>query len=371
MLSVQIDSQSQQSHSASNRITVTIRNVGDHAVYLPRHRTPLFTPENHLMGNLFEVRGDDGMSAKFIGRYVRISPIDPSSYFERIDPGQSLSHDVDLAADYDLSAGRHYTVRYSQAFALDIKMDARGEIARTFDAEEPSNMAEFVADNGLALLMKNEAALVDAGGVCTADQTNQIWAARYLAGGLILKANKEIQGLFTIKEGKDEFGNTTYVGQIKQDNAYAYWFGSPDNNNNQVYLSKPSYTDYWRDDDDFVMMRNINALYLRIGAEGYLCGCSSSYPPTTAAWTNTTTNTINLCDRFFALPKSDGPYDSQLLTIIDEYSHFVDSWDTATGDFAYGMSGAHDLATRNRKEAVRNADNVMYYIGTFNTLVER
>jgi len=151
-LSVQIDSHWQQSRSASNRITVTIRNVSDRAVYLPRHRTPLFTPENHLMGNLFEVTGDDGASARFIGRYVRISPVDPSTYFERIDPGQSLSHDVDLAADYDLSSGRHYTVRYSQAFARDVNLDARGEIARTFDAQVPSNIAEFTADGGLTRL---------------------------------------------------------------------------------------------------------------------------------------------------------------------------------------------------------------------------
>lgn len=369
-LSVQIHSQWQQSRSASNRITVTIRNVSDHAVYLPRHRTPLFTPENHLMGNLFEVTGDDGASAKFIGRYVRISPIDPSTYFERIDPGQSLSHDVDLAADYDLSSGRHYTVHYSQAFARDVKLDARGEIARTFDAQVPSNIAEFIADGGLALLMKNQATVADAGKVCTADQTSQIWAARAPAGGLILKATKAIEGLFTVEEGKDQFGNTTYKGQVKQDNAYAYWFGSPDNDNNKVYLSRPSYTDYWKDDDDFVMMRNISTLYLRIGAEGYLCGCSSEYPEATAAWTNTTSNTINLCDRFFSLPKSDGPYDSRLLTIIHEYSHFVDSWDSATADYAYGMSGAHDLATIDRTQAVRNADSVMYYIGTFNTSIE-
>lgn len=91
------------------------------------------------MGNLFDVEDAEGHQAKFTGRFVRISPVNPSHYFARLDPGQSLSHDIDLAADYNLSVGRRYTVRYSQDFVVNVKMDEAVEIASTADAQEASN----------------------------------------------------------------------------------------------------------------------------------------------------------------------------------------------------------------------------------------
>lgn len=102
------------------------------------------------MGNVFDVEGADGRQAKFTGRFVRISPINPSHYFVRLDPGQSLSHDLDLAVDYDLSVGGRYTVRYSQDFVVNVKMDGAGEIASTADAQEASNTAEIIAERSLA-----------------------------------------------------------------------------------------------------------------------------------------------------------------------------------------------------------------------------
>jgi hypothetical protein len=368
-LQVHIDGQALQGAVSSNQLTVTIRNVSDHPVYLPRHRTPLFTPDGHLMGNVFEVTDQQGRPATFIGRYVRISPVNPSHFFVRIDPGQMLSHHLDLAADYDLTAGGRYRVRYSQDFVRTIETDASGEIANSSDAVEVSNTEEIVADKGMALLKRNEASAIGIGATCTANQMNIVAAARGAAPGLTMKALHALEGLFEVKEGKDDVGNKTYTGQIRADNAYTYWFGLPENRG-QAYLSRPSYTNYWKDNDDFVMIKSVNAIYLRVGAESYLCGCSSEYSPETAAWTNTSNSTINLCDRFFALPGSNGPYDSKLLTLVHEYSHFVDWRESSTGDYAYGMSGAHNLTTKNRKNAVRNADNVTYYVGTFNALVQ-
>jgi hypothetical protein len=154
-IQVHIDGQAPQGSVSSNQLTVTIRNVSDHAVYLPRHRTPLFTPDGHLMGNVFEVTDQEGRPATFIGRYVRVSPINPSHFFVRVDPGQTLSHLLDLAADYNLTAGEHYRVRYSQDFVRTVEIDASGEIANSSDAEEVSNTKQIVADKRTTLLKQN------------------------------------------------------------------------------------------------------------------------------------------------------------------------------------------------------------------------
>ncbi|WP_448096218.1 M35 family metallo-endopeptidase [Luteibacter yeojuensis] len=37
-----------------------------------------------------------------------------------------------------------------------------------------------------------------------------------------------------------------------------------------------------------------------------------------------------------------------------------------TADYVYGRNGAHELTTSNRANAVKNADNLMYFIGAAN-----
>jgi hypothetical protein len=126
-IDVQIVAHSRDATSPSSVITVLIRNVGNVPVYLPKPFTPLMTPDDHLMNNFFQVTSN-GVQARFIGRAIRISPDNPDHYFSRLDPGQSASHDTDLAMDYDLSAGGVFEVRYEQGFSTKYSQNEFGEI---------------------------------------------------------------------------------------------------------------------------------------------------------------------------------------------------------------------------------------------------
>ena len=81
------------------------------------------------MTNLFSVKDAHGQQAGFIGRFVHVIPDDPESYFIKINPGQSVSADVDLSNDYDLSAGGVFSVSYTQNYSLGYSISERGEIS--------------------------------------------------------------------------------------------------------------------------------------------------------------------------------------------------------------------------------------------------
>lgn len=345
-------------------ITVTLKNRGSSTLYLPKALTPLYTPDDHLMTNVFRLIDDQGRSPAFIGRYVHVLARDADAYYARIAPGEELSHELNLTSDYSLVPGNHYTISYEQPYAHGYQEDEHGNISD--DASRVrSNEIDIVASMDVPT-SQSRARPQTSSGQCTEDQMKAVGAARSESYQWVTKALSHLKGLYFVELGKNEFGTTTYSGRLKQDNIYDYWIG-PADNNGAPYLSRPSYTNYWRDNDDFVMMNSLSSVALRIGGESYLCGCPSTYPWNTAAWTQTAPrNIIHLCDYFFSLPTSDGAYDSQRLTIIHEISHFVDSWGAETADYAYGRDEAHAHTTSNREQAVRNADNLMYFVGSTN-----
>lgn len=117
--------------------------------------------------------------------------------------------------------------------------------------------------------------------------------------------------------------------------------------------------------DDFVMFGSISKIISKYGNEKYECGCGPGYEDT-AAWSETPKGLIHVCEKFFTLPKEYGRGDSQLLTLAHELSHFPGLWGEATLDYEYGMDKARELVKTNRKHAVYNGDNLMYFIDTIN-----
>ncbi|QWT22344.1 hypothetical protein KPL74_10130 [Bacillus sp. NP157] len=128
MLDVQVIGRSISNSAPSSVVTVTIRNIGNVPAYLPKPFTPTVTPDGHLQNNLFDVRDRTGQPAPFIGRYVKVIPDDPDTYYLKLLPGQFVTHDLDLAADYDLSRGGVFSAAYEQRFTTEVRQDARGEI---------------------------------------------------------------------------------------------------------------------------------------------------------------------------------------------------------------------------------------------------
>ena len=64
--------------------------------------------------------------------------------------------------------------------------------------------------------------------------------------------------------------------------------------------------------------------------------------------------------RAFFEARPVGGFDTRMGTVIHELSHMVPG--IGTDDIVYGVHGARDLADANHHRAVRNADNVEYFI---------
>ncbi|MCX7685235.1 MAG: M35 family metallo-endopeptidase [Acetobacteraceae bacterium] len=77
---------------------------------------------------------------------------------------------------------------------------------------------------------------------------------------------------------------------------------------------------------------------------------------TVAAYAMPATGALGFCARFFRMP--DAGLDSRFGTVIHELSHLV----ADTEDFAYGPRRAEALARENPGLAVRNADNLQYFV---------
>ncbi len=366
-IEVEIAPHSVINQTPSSVVTVTVRNVGAAAVYIPKSLSPLYTPGDHLMTRVFEVTNSEGSEAAFTGRMVKVAPRDPDTFFFKIDAGQSMSQDVDLAVDYDLAAGGAFNVSYDQAYTKAVHTDANDEIDSPleYQASQPATiwLGPPVSPSHSRKFARLLTPVSSDGQPCTDVQLSTIRSAVSLAYNVSTKALNGIKALYTVVEGQKENGDKTYQGRIAADNAYSYWFGVPQNTG-QLYSSVPSYTDYWKVDDDFVMMHFMNSVVLRVGNGRYLCGCPR-YDMRTAAWTIPQSQTITFCEGFFNLKQIDGIYDSQVLTIIHELSHFVDGWGPGTGDYAYGRTWAHNLAVSSKHKAARNADNVAYYESTY------
>lgn len=366
-IAVQISPHSVIDQTPSSVVTVTVHNMTADAVYIPKSLSPLYTPGDHLMTKVFDVADSSGNEASFIGRMVRVAPRDPETFFFRIEPGQSMSHDVDLAADYDLSAGGAFNVSYDQAYTKTVHTDANDEIDSPLEYQggHPATVwvGPAVSPRQSRKFSRLLTPVTSDGQQCTDAQLSTIRSAVSLAYSVSMNSLNGIKALYTVVEGRKENGDATYQGQISADNAYTYWFGAPQNTGKQ-YASPPSYTDYWKVDDDFVMMRFMNSVTVRIGNGRYFCGCPR-YDARTAAWTIPESQTITFCEGFFNLKQIDGFYDSQVLTVIHEVSHYIDWTGPGTGDYAYGRTWAHSLAVSSKHKAVRNADNIAYYESTY------
>lgn len=363
-LDVRIDMSRDAGATSPLTISVTVRNMTDAPLYLPKYRTPLFTPAGHLMGNVFDIVDEHGEKASFIGRYIRISPSDPNAFYGTIGAGEIQTHIVDLAADYQLAPGKHYKASYVQPVSRNVHLDNLGEASGTEESEKSNELDIELPVDATSLLLP-AAAESDPGKRCTSDQMAKIYTARSNTTLWTFKALTKLKAGYFHETGTDASGNTTYAGRMSPDPKYVQWFGSP-TNTAESHFVKVSYNQYWNEHDDFAMLKTLNSVYLRVGGEGYICGCSSAYERT-AAWTERANgNLIHICDFFYRLPVSDTVYDNQLLTLIHEYSHFSDSYGGQTEDYAYGRQKSQELTRTNREQAVKNADSVMLYVGSAN-----
>ena len=115
-LEVRLSSPASLTARESGKVIVSITNKSSRVLLLPRLRTPLFNPDDHLMNNFISLRDAEGKAPKFIGRIVEIPFAAKDYFYAAIQPGEKLEREIDLAQDYDLRAGGLFRVSYVQDY---------------------------------------------------------------------------------------------------------------------------------------------------------------------------------------------------------------------------------------------------------------
>jgi len=108
--------------ASSGIVVITIANRSSEAVLLPKWRTPIKGPiSGRQRGAILEVTDTAGTPVAYTGVFIdeRPDPADPMRSFIRIEPGQTISDEIDVSQDYDIRPGQDYFIGYTQTYGGD------------------------------------------------------------------------------------------------------------------------------------------------------------------------------------------------------------------------------------------------------------
>ena len=361
-LEVRLSSPATLTDRESGKVIVSITNTSSRVLLLPRLRTPLFNPDNHLMNNFITVLDANGKQARFVGRFVTMSFEAKDSFYVAIQPGRTFEKEIDLTQDYDLHAGGSFRVSYVQDY---------GET----DLYKSDDYAAYKsASNELTIfvskaLLRTESDAHPSGYLqprCKIDQLIAVLAARTKASRWNYHAWAALVDNVEIEERteQDSKGNLVFRArrQMKANPDYVFWFGEPDRDGEFV-KELPSGVDY--SETDFRPLGVVLAVGDALRSTPFRCGCDpTKYDRSALAWANQAEGTIHYCEAFFDAPL-DRP-SGQATTVIHEISHLLSDPNLVTSDYAYGRKAAHALSTSDRSQATRNADNYNFYVEAIN-----
>jgi peptidyl-Lys metalloendopeptidase len=295
-------------------VNVTVTNTTRSAINvlrweLPaqRHQSPLFRISR------------DGQAVAYLGALVKRAEPTATDYV-RIEPGSTLSYDVELTSGYDLAQSGTYTIEYTSMGATAAGMVALQSAAPAYLWLESRSgrgavpTAQTRKDPALA------GSITYTGG-CTASQQTA------LATSVTDAANYATAAV-------------SYFASSKYATArYVKWFGP--GNRSSWAISKKNYTAI---QDAFVN-------------QALVLDCSCTDAGVYAYVFPNQPYKIYACPVFWTAPALGT--DSKAGTMIHEMSHFTVV--AGTQDFVYGQSGAAALAISNPANALRNADNHEYF----------
>lgn len=342
-------------------VTFTISNPTDEQMAVVSFETPFAITDDRLANPEFEVSDAAGHKLDYKGRQVRFGPPDPSNFLI-IGPHQTISKNVDLAADYNIQKGGAYKVTYVKTLRLLRSSGAQRvkDIGPEDDVPlEPvrSNTLTIWINDALmtaASAARARRAAEDAVGICTESQSAT------LGSDVSAATSKALAALFYLQSGytydKDE--NGVFIHAHQTDPRYTYWFGTYDSS---VFLNDPE--SVHSDNAQVDQIIAATAHRLANGPMSFACGCTDNYPPAARAWAETgSPYLVHICASYFNDPTTGSPAPSRVATMVHEASHFFDRYATGTGDPYLTSPEAHAAAVSARSTAVRAAVNYEFYI---------
>lgn len=316
------------------RIQFTLTNNSQQAVNVLRWHTPL----EGFNTDMFEVE-QNGESVEYIGRVVKRGAPQPEDYVE-IQPGQSVSAEVDLDDGYRIYEAATYSVQLQ------------------------SQIVDFGADPAASLAAKEEfsAATVDSNTL-----TFALTEARAAPAALSLTPPAASMDIVDAVEPKaPAFKNCSSTQQATLDTALTeaaraaalsvlFLEGLSEGNRASCQRYTTWFGSYTAARWDRVT-NNFTKVHDALANETitFNCDCNESYY---AYVYPSQPYEIWLCNAFWPAPMTGT--DSKAGTVIHEASHFNVVADT--DDVAYGHSSCKSLAQNDPNRAIENADSHEYF----------
>jgi peptidyl-Lys metalloendopeptidase len=312
-----------KSDIGTGKLRYSITNPGKVDLLVLAWETPLRGVED----DLFEVRGEQGDVAEYVGRQFKRGLPQPEDYIE-IKAGATLSVDVDLSAHYSMRKAGTYAVQFvghfHDSFAVKPKRGGENLLALS-EQDLRSEIVSLWVDGSGAPEMQDKYGVLNmakAGSVsyvgCSNTQASSVSSGVTAAKSMASSA-------------------TSYLGNGTVGPRYTTWFGTYSSSNYNTVKS------------NFTKIADaLNNKPLE-----FYCDCTSTayayvYP--------TQPYKIHLCKAFWNAPTSGT--DSKGGTTIHEVSHF--DIVANTDDIQYGQTACKRLASQPKK-AIKNADSHEYF----------
>ncbi|HEX6703742.1 MAG TPA: M35 family metallo-endopeptidase [Albitalea sp.] len=290
-------------------VDVTVTNTARHPVTLLRWQLP----SDELEGPLFRITRDDQL-VRYLGPVIKRTQPDASDHV-KLEPGATLSYQVELTGAYDLSQSGRYAIQYRSR-------GLHGNAA-TLDSTPLYLWLEGRSGKAAAPTAAPAAAAASIGytGNCSASQQSTLQSAVSAATSYAS-------------------GSSSYLGGTpRATQRYVKWFGA--------YSSagwNTAKTHFAAIQDAFVTKPlTLDCKCKKRNIYAYV------YP--------TQPYKIYLCGAFWSAPMTGT--DSKGGTLIHEMSHF--DVVAGTDDWAYGQSAAAALAVSDPAKALDNADSHEYF----------
>ncbi|QWT18906.1 hypothetical protein KPL74_14265 [Bacillus sp. NP157] len=334
------------------KVEVEFTNVGDEPAYIYRPESPFGRNDDTPSSDFLQVFDSSGNARRYIGSRDHWGRPEPS-HFLPVAPGESIRKEVDIAHAYDFGSGGMFTVRYATIYRGGRKATAAHATASPHETEMLSSddLVVFAYPPRQQARQQHTTDLQ-----CTAEQSETIDKAVAKAKSRAFAAG-QIQNAMYISKGSID--DPWY--EYRPNKRFDRWFGKP-----QAADPLPHETG-WYDSLNYLAIRGVDATYGRLFDITYFdplkkaCGCPGRPPEAVAAAEDHNLYAMTFCPRFFTLPEDD-PVSSRTGTVVHEMSHFYDHVSPGLSDFGYGKACAQDLALQDRATAVKNADNVEFFV---------
>jgi len=289
-------------------VSVGVTNVTRHPIQLLRWQLPAEDVE----GALFRITREDGSPVRYTGMRIKRARPDAGDLV-RLDPGATLTYDVELTGSYAFAGNGRYAIEY-------LSRGTHGQGVPTLQSDVMYLWLEGRSAKTSAPAAAPVAAKSLAFSRCTTTQQTAIAQAVADAGVYTANARAYLTG-----------GGAGL--------RYVTWFGTNDGARYQTVRNH-----FVALDDAFA-----NA--------AITVDCSCKKKTTYAFVYPNQPYTITVCGAFWTAPATGT--DSKAGTLVHEMSHFTVV--AGTDDWAYGQTAARSLAISDPTKAIDNADSHEYF----------